>query len=46
MIAVMDVGAEDIQDGDEVHEVVAPVGDFEAVKKALEDGGIEFGQAS
>ena len=46
MIAVMDVGAEDIQDGDEVHEVVSPVGDFEAVKKALEDGGIEFGQAS
>jgi YebC/PmpR family DNA-binding regulatory protein len=46
MIAVMDVGAEDIQDGDEVHEVVAPVGDFEAVKKALEDGGIVFGQAS
>ncbi len=46
MIAVMDVGAEDIQDGDEVHEVMAPVGDFEAVKKALEDGGIEFGQAS
>ena len=46
MIAVMDFGAEDIQDGDEVHEVVAPVGDFEAVKKALEDGGIEFGQAS
>ena len=46
MIAVMDVGAEDIQDGDEVHEVMAPVGDFESVKKALEDGGIEFGQAS
>ena len=46
MIAVMDVGAEDIQDGDEVHEVVSPVGDFEAVKKALEDSGIEFGQAS
>ena len=46
MIAVMDAGAEDIQDGDEVHEVVSPVGDFEAVKKALEDCGIEFGQAA
>lgn len=46
LMAVMDAGAEDIQDGDEIHEVVAPVTDFEAVKKALEEGGIEFGQAS
>lgn len=46
LMAVMDAGAEDIQDGDEVHEVVAPVADFEAVKKALEEGGVEFGQAS
>jgi YebC/PmpR family DNA-binding regulatory protein len=45
MLAVMDAGAEDIQDGDEVHEVVAPVPDFEAVKKALESSGIAFSQA-
>jgi YebC/PmpR family DNA-binding regulatory protein len=46
MMAVMDAGAEDIQDGDDIHEVVSPVADFESVKKALEEGGIAFGQAS
>ena len=45
MMAVMDAGAEDIQDGDEVHEVVAPIPDFEAVKQALESNGIAFNQA-
>ena len=45
MLAVMDAGAEDIQDGDEVHEVVAPISDFEAVKQALESSGIAFNQA-
>lgn len=46
MMAVMDAGAEDIQDSDEVHEVISQVADFEAVKKALEENNIEYGQAS
>lgn len=46
MMAIMDAGAEDIQDGDEVHEVVSQVADFEAVKRALEENNIEYGQAS
>jgi transcriptional/translational regulatory protein YebC/TACO1 len=46
MLAVMDVGAEDIQDGDEVYEVLTPLADFEGVKQTLRDGGISYGQAS
>ena len=46
MLAVMDAGAEDIHDGDEVHEVVAQIVDFEAVKKALDGSGITCSQAS
>lgn len=46
MLAVMDAGAEDIQDGGEVHEVVTPVAQFEEVKKALEENDIAQGQAS
>jgi YebC/PmpR family DNA-binding regulatory protein len=45
MMAVMDAGAEDIQDGDEVHEIITPVADFEAVKQALEAGGLSYSQA-
>jgi len=46
MLAVMDVGAENIHDGGEVYEVVTPVADFESVKKALDDSGIVYSQAS
>lgn len=46
LMAIMDAGAEDIQDGDEIHEVISPVADFETVKKALEEKSIEFSQAS
>lgn len=45
MVAVMDAGAEDIQDGDQVHEIVTPVDDFEAVKEALESSGLSYSQA-
>ena len=45
MIAVMDAGAEDIQDGDDVHEVLSAVASFEAVKQALEESDIACSQA-
>ena len=34
------------QDGDQVHEVTTPVADLELVKKALENNGIAFAQAT
>lgn len=46
MMAVMDAGAEDIQDGDEVHEVVTPVPEFDAVKQALDANSIAYAQAA
>lgn len=46
MLAVMDVGAEDIQDADELYEIITPVTELENVKQALEDNAIAFGQAS
>ncbi len=46
MLAVMDAGAEDIQDLDEVFEVLCPVEQFQAVKQALDDNGISVTQAS
>ena len=46
MLAVMDAGAEDIQDGGGNHEVITPVEQFEAVKKAIEENGIAMGQTS
>lgn len=45
MLAVMDAGAEDIHDGDEVHEVVTPISDFEAVKQGLEGSDMSYNQA-
>ena len=45
MLAVMDAGAEDIQDGEEVYDVITPVADFEAVKDALEEAGLSYNQA-
>ena len=46
MMGVMDAGAEDIQDAEEVYEIVTSVADFEAVKQALDDKGIAYVQAS
>ena len=46
LLAVMDAGGEDIQGGGEVNEVTTQVADLAAVKKALEDNGIAFAQAS
>ena len=46
LLAVMDVGGEDIQDGDEVHEVTTQVTDLESVKKALEESGIASTRSS
>ena len=46
MMAVMDAGAEDIHDADEVFEISASISDFEAVKKALNVSGLNYVQAS
>lgn len=46
MLLVLDAGAEDMQDGGEVHEIVAPLAGFEAVKQALEEKSIASSQAS
>lgn len=46
MLAVMDAGAEDIEDSDGVFEIQMAVESFEAVKQALDSGGIEHGQAA
>jgi YebC/PmpR family DNA-binding regulatory protein len=46
MLAVMDAGAEDIQDLDEAFEILCPVEQFQAVKQALDDNGISVTQAS
>ena len=46
MMAVMDAGAEDIQDSEEIFEVLTPVERFEAVKRALDEAGTDFSQAS
>jgi len=45
MMLVLDAGAEDLQDGGEVHEIVAPLGGFEAVKQVIEEKGLS-GQAA
>ena len=46
MMAVMEAGADDIHDEEEVFEVMSSVASFEAVKKALEKSNIQFNQAS
>ncbi|HJP29739.1 MAG: YebC/PmpR family DNA-binding transcriptional regulator [Candidatus Latescibacteria bacterium] len=46
MLAVMDAGGEDIQSADTVFEVLCPVDSFEAVKRALDDAGMTYSQAS
>ncbi|MDP6014783.1 MAG: YebC/PmpR family DNA-binding transcriptional regulator [Candidatus Latescibacteria bacterium] len=46
MLAVMDAGGEDIQSVDTVFEVLCPVDSFEAVKRALDDAGMTYSQAS
>ena len=45
MLAVMDAGGEDLQRADAVFEVLAPVDQFDAVKRSLDDAGIAYGQA-
>jgi len=40
-LAVTDAGAEDMQTGEEAYEITTPYEEFEAVRKALEDAGIE-----
>lgn len=46
MMAVMDAGAEDLNDEEEVFEVISSVPSFETVKQALEENRIQFNQAS
>jgi transcriptional/translational regulatory protein YebC/TACO1 len=46
MLLVLDAGAEDLQDADEMHEVVTPVSAFEAVKQAVEEKGIACTQTA
>jgi YebC/PmpR family DNA-binding regulatory protein len=46
MLAVMDAGGEDIQGADGIFEVLAPVDQFDAVKRALDEAGIAYTQAS
>jgi YebC/PmpR family DNA-binding regulatory protein len=45
MLVVVDAGAEDIQDGNDVHEVFTPVADLENVKHALEVAGLKYSDA-
>ena len=46
LMVVMDSGAEDIQDADEVYEISVAIPDFESVKQALEVGRINYVQAT
>ena len=46
MLAVMDSGAEDIQDLEDMFEVITSVVGFEGVKQALDENDIAFVQAS
>lgn len=46
LMMVMDAGAEDLQDGEDVHELLSTVSSFEEVKQTLEKNDIEYGQAS
>jgi YebC/PmpR family DNA-binding regulatory protein len=46
MLAVLDAGAEDIQDYEGVFEVLCSIDAFEALKQSLESEGISFSQAS
>ena len=46
LLAVMDAGGEDLQGADGILEVLAPADQFDAVKRALDDAGISYGQAS
>jgi YebC/PmpR family DNA-binding regulatory protein len=46
MLAVMDAGGEDIQSADDLFEVLCPVESFESVKRALDEAGMAYSQAS
>ncbi|MGB2569005.1 YebC/PmpR family DNA-binding transcriptional regulator [Micromonospora citrea] len=45
MMAVLDAGAEEVNDLDEAYEVVSEPGDLIAVRTALQDAGIEYESA-
>ena len=45
-MAVMDAGAEDLQETEGVREVICPLENFEAIKRALESSDIPYGQSS
>ena len=44
-MVVTEAGAEDMQTGEETYEITTPFEEFDAVKKALEDAGIEPDEA-
>jgi len=46
MTAVMDAGAEDVREGEEAFEVIAPVESFDAVRTALEAAGFDLTEAT
>jgi YebC/PmpR family DNA-binding regulatory protein len=46
MLAVMDVGGDDIQSAEGVYEVSCPIESFESVKRSLDDAGMTYAQAS
>ena len=46
LLLVLDAGAEDLQDGGDVHEIVVPLSGFEAVKQALGEKIITRSQVS
>ncbi|MFI5008837.1 MAG: YebC/PmpR family DNA-binding transcriptional regulator [Solirubrobacterales bacterium] len=45
LMAAIEAGAEDISTDDGVFEVITPLGDFAAVRRALEDAGVELESA-
>ena len=45
MLIVLDAGAEDIVEEENIYEVYASLPDFESVRKAIEDAGIEIERA-
>lgn len=46
LLVVLEAGAEDLQDADEMYEVMTPAASCEAVKQALEEKGVPCAQAS
>lgn len=46
MLAIMDAGGEDIQSSEDIFEVYCPMESFEDVKRALDEAGMTYAQAS